>query len=284
MYGKDRGIEDISFEVSPGQVFGFLGPNGAGKSTAMRTLIGLTSATSGSATILGKNSLIQDSALLARIGYLPGVFSPYRNLTALEYLTFISKLRKVDTKAIVLEYAERLNLNLHRHIHDLSKGNRQKVGVIQAFMHQPDVLILDEPTSGLDPIIQREFELILEMAKNRGAAILLSSHVLSEVEHLADRVAVISDGKLLLNEPIDELKSKASHTITFVFERPIDLSKFQEVAPVLSYKENTLVCQVTKSEKELLKLAASFDAVSVQTNEPTLDRIFLELLNYEKQI
>ncbi len=281
MYGKDRGIEDISFDVMPGQVFGFLGPNGAGKSTAMRTLMGLISATSGTATILGKNALQHDSQLMSQIGYLPGVFSPYRNLTALEYLTYISKLRKMDCVKEIEDLATRLKLNLNRHIHDLSKGNRQKVGVIQAFMHQPAVLILDEPTSGLDPIIQREFEMILESAKKRGAAVLLSSHVLSEVEHLADQVAVISDGKLLLNESIEALKSKNRHTITLEFVSPIDTSKYSNIAKVLSYQNNKLTCEVVGSEKELLKAAVSDGVIAVQTEEPSLDKIFLELLHYE---
>ena len=178
-YGKSRGIEDISFEVFPGEVFGFLGPNGAGKTTAIRTLVGLINATSGSAEILGQNALESTVGLRAQIGYLPGVLSIYKGFTAWQYLQFIAKMRGVNCDAKINEYAKRLNLDLHKHISDLSKGNRQKVGVIQAFMHQPAVLFLDEPTSGLDPIVQREFEEILDEAKARGAAVRLSSHVLS---------------------------------------------------------------------------------------------------------
>jgi ABC-2 type transport system ATP-binding protein len=281
MYGKDRGIEDITFDVLPGQVFGFLGPNGAGKSTAMRTLMGLISATSGTATILDRNALKHDSQLMSQIGYLPGVFSPYKNLTAVEYLTYISKLRKKDCRKEIEDLASQLKLNLHRHIHDLSKGNRQKVGVIQAFMHKPTVLILDEPTSGLDPIIQREFEAILESAKKRGAAVLLSSHVLSEVEHLADQVAVISDGKLLLNESIKVLKTTNRHTITLEFEAEIEAGKYAALAKVLSYSDKKLICEVVGSEKELLKVAVADGVIAVKTEEPSLDKIFLELLKYE---
>lgn len=281
MYGKDRGIEEITFDVAPGQVFGFLGPNGSGKSTAMRTLLGLISATSGSATILGQDSLRHNPKIMANVGYLPGVFAPYKNLKASDYLEYISKLRKVDCSKKIAEMAERLDLNLNKHIHDLSKGNRQKVGVIQAFMHKPAVLVLDEPTSGLDPVIQREFEAILHEAKESQSAVLLSSHVLSEVEHLADQVAVISNGKLLLNESIKDLKARARHSISFTFKNPIEKNKYESLAKVVSYHNNVLVCEVNTAEQELLKLAVADGAVSVETHEPTLDQIFLDLIDYE---
>lgn len=145
-YGRDRGAEDISFSVLPGQVFGFLGPNGAGKSTVMRTMLGLIEATSGSSHILGRNSLKHGSALMSEIGYLPGALTLYKNLTGREYLKYLARLRNVNCDAEVASLAQRLNLDLDKHIHDLSKGNRQKVGVIQAFMHKPKVLVLDEPT------------------------------------------------------------------------------------------------------------------------------------------
>lgn len=280
-YGKDRGAEDISFSVLPGQVFGFLGPNGAGKSTVMRTMLGLIEATSGNSYILGCNSLKHDSALMSEIGYLPGALAVYKNLTGREYLKYIARLRKVNCDAEVASLAQRLNLDLDKHIHDLSKGNRQKVGVIQAFMHKPKVLVLDEPTSGLDPLIQREFEIILEEVKGRGAAVLLSSHVLSEVEHLADRIAVISEGRLLLNEEISVLKSKASHTITFTFPNPPKLADYAAFASDIEIVGNQLTCAITGSEGALLKQAAADGALTVRTQEPSLDRIFLQLIDRE---
>ena len=164
-YGASRGIEGISFEVMPGEVFGFLGPNGAGKTTAIRTLVGLIKASSGSAEILGESVSISSVSLRSKIGYLPGVLSTYKGYTAWEFLQFVAKMRGLNCDEKIIEYAKRLELDLHRKISHLSKGNRQKIGVIQAFMHQPLVLFLDEPTSGLDPIVQREFEEILEEAK-----------------------------------------------------------------------------------------------------------------------
>jgi ABC-2 type transport system ATP-binding protein len=280
-YGKDRGIEDISFEVHRGEVFGFLGPNGAGKSTAMRTMLGLIEATSGRSDILGHNSLIHNPRIMAEIGYLPGALALYKNLTGREYLAYISKLRKFNCEDEINSLSERLKLDLDKHIHDLSKGNRQKVGVIQAFMHKPQVLILDEPTSGLDPLIQREFVKILEETKARGAAVLLSSHVLSEVEHLADRVAVISEGKVVLNEEIKVLKSKFPHTISLTFPEPPKAANYNAIGKNVVIDGNVLTCTLTGLESHLLKQAVSDGVLTVRTNEPSLDQIFLNLIDSE---
>lgn len=278
-YGRDRGIEAISFSVAHGQVFGFLGPNGSGKSTAMRLLMGLLEPTSGSATILGRDSLSHDSKLLSRVGYLPGSLSLYKNMTGRDFLRYVSKLRKGNFDKEIEVLADRLHLDLKKHIHDLSKGNRQKVGVVQAFMHSPDVLILDEPTSGLDPLIQREFQVMLQEVKARGAAVLLSSHVLSEVENLADQIAVISEGRIVLNESIATLKSKHAHTIVLTFPSPIDLSKYRDISTVISSAGNRLICKITGAESALLKQAVVDGVITVETNEASLDSIFLELID-----
>jgi ABC-2 type transport system ATP-binding protein len=279
-YGKSRGIENISFEVMPGEVFGFLGPNGAGKTTAIRTLVGLINATSGSAKILGQDALKSSVKLRSQIGYLPGVLSIYKGFTGWQYLKFIAKMRGVNCDAKINEYAKRLNLDLHRHIEHLSKGNRQKVGVIQAFMHQPAVLFLDEPTSGLDPIVQREFEAILDEAKARGAAVMLSSHVLSEVEHLADRVAIIDEGKLVVVEKISVLKQQASRTIDLYFKSAVSKELFAQLPGIkdLVVKGDRVSCTVVGSEAQLLSLALANGLDSVRTHEPTLDEIFLSLV------
>ena len=283
-YGKDRGAEDITFNVYAGEVFGFLGPNGAGKSTVMRTMLGLIEATSGSSYILGRDSLNHNSALMADIGYLPGALALYKNLTGREYLKYIARLRKVNCDSEVESLAGRLKLDLDKHIHDLSKGDRQKVGVIQAFMHQPKVLILDEPTSGLDPLIQREFEAILDEVKERGAAVLLSSHVLSEVEHLADRIAVISEGRIVLNEDIATLKAKAPHRISFTFANAPNPANYAAFTRDLTIEGNTLRCAISGSEAALLKQAVADGALTVRTSEPSLEEIFLTLIDGEVQI
>lgn len=177
-----------------------------------------------------------------------------------------------------------MNLDLYKHISDLSKGNRQKVGVIQAFMHQPEVLFLDEPTSGLDPIVQREFEAILDEAKARGAAVMLSSHVLSEVEHLADRVAIINEGRLVIVEKISVLKEKAPRTIDLYFNKEVDQSIFNQIQGIkdLQVKGSRASCTVIGSESQLLATALANGLESVRTHEPTLDEIFLSLLSAGK--
>ena len=268
----------------PCEVFGFLGPNGAGKTTAIRTLVGLINASSGSAEILGHNALASSVQLRKRIGYLPGVLSIYKGYTAQQYLQFIAKMRGINCDSKINEYARRLNLDLNKHISDLSKGNRQKVGVIQAFMHQPEVLFLDEPTSGLDPIVQREFEAILDEAKARGAAVMLSSHVLSEVEHLADRVAIINEGKLIVVEKISVLKEKAPRTIDLYFNKEVDKSIFNQIQGIkdLQVKGSRASCTVIGSESQLLSIALNNGLASVRTHEPTLDEIFLSLVSAGK--
>lgn len=279
-YGNSRGIEDITFEIFPGEVFGFLGPNGAGKTTAIRTLMGLISATSGSAQILGHDALVSTPELRARIGYLPGALSLYQNYTSTELLEFFAKMRNKNCAKLISEYAKRLNLDLDRKISELSKGNRQKIGVIQAFMHEPDAIFLDEPTGGLDPFAQREFESILEEAKSRGAAVMLSSHVLSEVEHLADRVAIISEGRLLVVDHISTLKNKALRTIDLYFDHPVLPGIFGAIEGVKNVvaRGNSLSCTVIGSENSLLKIAVENNVVTVQTHEPSLEEIFLNLV------
>ena len=279
-YGKSRGIRDVSFEVFPGEVFGFLGPNGAGKTTTIRTLMGLIKATSGSASILGMNALESSPELRKRIGYLPGVFAAYSNYTALQFLRFVARMRNVECDDLIFNYAERLRLDLHRHIHDLSKGNRQKVGVIYAFMHKPDVLFLDEPTSGLDPLVQREFERILNEAQARGASIILSSHVLSEVENLADRIAIINEGEIVVVEHISTLKEQAVRRIDLYFESAINANSFAGVAGLTEIVVDGEVaqCTVTGSERELLRAAVNHGVMTVHTHEPSLDEIFLTLV------
>lgn len=279
-YGVARGITEISFEVHQGEVMGFLGPNGAGKTTAIRTLLGLIKATSGTATILGVNALIPNINLRRKIGYLPGIASTYDRFTARGYLRFIARMRNLDLETSIKKYANRLDLDLEDHIHDLSKGNRQKVSVIQAFMHSPEVFFLDEPTSGLDPLVQREFEGMLNETRNRGGAVVLSSHVLSEIEHLANRIAVIDKGRIVVVDEISVLKAKARRKIELFFDRPIHNSDFLRVPNIKEIRamDGSLTCVVTGSENELLKRAVELGVNQVKTEDSSLEEIFLGLI------
>ena len=280
-YGSTRGIFEVTFDVYAGEVMGFLGPNGAGKTTAIRTLLGLIKATSGAATILGKNALIPNVELRRKIGYLPGIAATYDRYTALGYLDFIARMRGLELEAEIRKLARRLDLDINEHIHDLSKGNRQKVSVIQAFMHSPDVLFLDEPTSGLDPLVQREFEKILDETRDRGAAIVLSSHVLSEVEHLANRIAIIDRGEIVIVDEISTLKAKARHRIDLFFDSKIKRDDFNKVPNIkeIEVEDGSLHCVVTGSEHELLKRAVELGVNEVRTQESSLEEIFLGLVS-----
>ena len=279
-YGSTRGITEVTFDVNAGEVMGFLGPNGAGKTTAIRTLLGLIKATSGNATILGKNALVPNVELRRKIGYLPGIAATYDRYSALKYLDFLAHMRGLKLESEIRTLARRLDLDINEHIHDLSKGNRQKVSVIQAFMHSPEVLFLDEPTSGLDPLVQREFEKILDEARDRGAAIILSSHVLSEVEHLADRIAIINQGAIVIVDEISTLKSKARRRIDLFFDQKISKNDFSKVPNIkeIEVEDGSLHCVVTGSEHELLKRAVELGVSEVRTQESSLEEIFLDLV------
>jgi len=279
-YGSTRGITEVTFDVNAGEVMGFLGPNGAGKTTAIRTLLGLIKATSGNATILGKNALVPNVELRRKIGYLPGIAATYDRYSALKYLDFLAHMRGLKLESEIRTLARRLDLDINEHIHDLSKGNRQKVSVIQAFMHSPEVLFLDEPTSGLDPLVQREFEKILDEARDRGAAIILSSHVLSEVEHLADRIAIINQGAIVIVDEISTMKSKARRRIDLFFDQKISKNDFSKVPNIkeIEVEDGSLHCVVTGSEHELLKRAVELGVSEVRTQESSLEEIFLDLV------
>jgi ABC-2 type transport system ATP-binding protein len=279
-YGDSLGVANLSFSVEPGEVFGFLGPNGAGKTTAIRILMGLITPTSGEAFVHGENVVAADPSYRQDIGYLPGAFSPYRNMTGGEFLKFLSQMRSLDCSEYFNELAERFDLDLSRPISALSKGNRQKLGVVQAFMHKPSVLILDEPTGGLDPLVQHEFEKLLSEAKAWGAAIVLSSHVLSEVEHLADRVAILHLGRMLVVEHISILKQQAVRTISVSLNQPATSADFANVTGIDSMRihGNRVTCNVTGEVTQFLEVIVKFGVESIQTTEPSLEEIFLSLI------
>lgn len=279
-YGRDVGVENVTFSVERGEVFGFLGPNGAGKTTTIRALLGLIKISNGSAFLLGQDVSRAGPAARKSVGYLPGALALYRNMNGHAYLNFISRLRGGHYQAEIESLAERLSLDLHRRIRDLSKGNRQKIGVIQAFMHSPEVLVLDEPTMGLDPIIQREFQNLVQEAAHSGAAVLLSSHVLSEVEHLAHQVAIINKGRLVIVEHVNELRERAVRRIDLHFDQPVPLEPFTRLTNVSSCTahDGLISCTLIGAETELLRIAVDHDVVSVRTHEPSLDDVFLHLV------
>ena len=225
-YGRRRGVVELTFDVRPGEIFGYLGPNGAGKTTTIRALLDLIRPTSGHAALFGMDSHRDAVAIHRRLGYLPGELKLYEGLTGAEYLRYLGSLRGGVPRGRVEALAERLDLDLGQRIRSLSHGNKQKVGLMQALMHEPELLVLDEPTQGLDPLIQREFSALMNETRERGRAVFLSSHVLPEVDRVCDRVAIIREGRLVAVEDIGDLKAKALRTLDIHFEHPAPVAPF----------------------------------------------------------
>ena len=226
-YGSHRGIIDVNLVVQQGEVFGFLGPNGAGKTTTIRTLLDLIRPTSGTARVFGIESSADPVAIHRRIGYIPGEFALYDRLTGGQTIEYFGNLRGGVDPAYRAALIERFELDPSRRFEEYSKGNKQKVGVIVALQHRPELLILDEPTSGLDPLVQQTFFATLRETVQTGATVFLSSHILSEVEKSADRVAIIRDGRIVKTDTIDGLRDLAHHQVELRFAGPVPAGEFE---------------------------------------------------------
>lgn len=276
-YGDTRALIDLDLTVETGEVFGFLGPNGAGKTTMIRTILDLIYPTSGTATLLGKDSHEHAVELRRQIGYLPGDLSLYPTLTGRETLTYFSNLRGGVDWSYVDELANRLDSDLTKKVRDLSSGNKQKVGLIQAFMNKPDLLILDEPSTGLDPLVQQEFQAMLREVAGENRTVFLSSHTLSEVERVADRVGIIRHGELVVVESVDNLKTKAIRRLDLEFGQPVSASLFENIEGVRSVDADTTRISVSYEGPmtELLRIATTHNLVDLESVEADLEEIFL---------
>jgi len=279
-YGSTLGVSNVSFAVRNGEILGLLGPNGSGKTTLLRMMLGLISITSGSISIFGRDVESAGPDLRESIGYLPGNIGLYDQQTVWQYLGFIAALRRLNLDVPARSLCERFDLDPSRRIGELSRGMKQKVAVIQAFMHAPDVLLLDEPTSGLDPLVQREFEALVDETRLRGATIVLSSHVLAEVERLADRVAVMRDGRVAVIDDVSMLKSRFARRIDLEFPTRVDPKPFATLAGVsdVQVTQHLLTCNVVGAETDLLRLAVEHGVVGVHTHDPSLNEIFLRIV------
>lgn len=279
-FGDTLALDHLDLRVDPGCVFGFLGPNGAGKSTTIRLLMGLINPTEGSASVLGFDATDQRQEVHRRVGYLPGDFAAYRNLTARRYLGFLGDLRGGVDEHVVLELAERFGLRLDRLIGTLSHGNRQKVGLVQAMMHQPELLVLDEPTQGLDPLVQRVFLELLAEHRAAGRTVLLSSHVLAEVEEVADRVAIIREGRLATVTDVNDLKARTRRRLELRFSGSSQppTTRLEAVEGVVSVAPlgSAVEVVVEGSMAELLRVAAPYGIERVVSNEVDLEGVFLQ--------
>ena len=272
-----RGIIGVDLVVEAGQIFGFLGPNGAGKSTTIRLLLDLIRPTSGSALVLGLDIHRDRLAIDRRVSYVPGELSLYSELTGRQLLTYLGNLQGSVDEAHREKLIERLELDPGKRIKSLSRGNKQKVGLVAAFMIRPDLLMMDEPTAGLDPFIQLEFEHLCEEARDEGRTVFISSHQLPEVEHLCDRVGIIREGRLLAVESISSLKERALRRLEIDFGSEIPTEAFAGLPGVrdLIIDGETLRCTVMGSLDALIKTAARYEVRNLRSVDTSLEEIFL---------
>jgi ABC-2 type transport system ATP-binding protein len=272
-------LRGVNLEVRRGEIFGFLGPNGAGKTTTIRCLLDLIRPNGGTVRVLGFDPRAEPVVVCARTGYLPGELHMYDNLTVEQALRHLNALR--DNKAdwsFVQQIARRLDLDLRPHIKYLSKGNKQKVGVAQALMHRPELLLLDEPTAGLDPLVRHEVLHLIAEAKSEGATVFFSSHVLSEVQEIAERVAIIRNGVVVEVAETDSLVNRAMRRVSIRFDQAIDVAALASLPGVKVLKQDdarSVLLQVEGRMDGLIKALAAFPVSDFETEHPSLEEVFL---------
>ncbi|MDF2699444.1 MAG: transporter [Haloplasmataceae bacterium] len=282
-YGESRGIIDVSFNVEEGEIFGFIGPNGAGKSTTIRTLLGLIYPTSGSAKIFGLDIVNNGPMILKEVGYLPSEVFYYDGMKVIDLLNYSASFYKKDCSKRIKELAEIMDLDLNKKIDDLSFGNKKKVGIVQGLLHEPKLIILDEPTSGLDPLMQQKFFELLEAENKKGVTILLSSHVLSEVQRLCSRVAIIKEGKIIKLESMSTLNNENYKRFKVEIESPVNNDYFS-IAGVndLQVNEKTHSFLFKGDINQITKKLANVNISNIWVNEPDLEEIFMHYYSKEE--
>ncbi len=276
-YGTHRGILDVDLEVNQGEVFGFLGPNGAGKTTTIRTVLDLIRPTSGRALVFGIESSADPVAIHRRVGYIPGEFMLYDRLTGGQTLRYFANLRGGVDAAYQASLIERFDIDPSRRFKEYSKGNKQKIGLVVALQHRPELLVLDEPTSGLDPLIQQSFYELVREARDEGRTIFLSSHILSEVERTCDRVAIIREGELVKVDRVEALRDLAHHQVELRFTGPVPTSEFESIAGVseIAADDHVLRMRVSGPIAPVVRAASRYELVDFVSREPTLEETFL---------
>jgi len=276
-YGRSRGIVALDLEVQSGEIFGYLGPNGAGKTTTIRLLLDLIRPTKGRAELFGRDSHRDGLEIRRRIGYLPGELRLYGSVSAQELFSYFGHLRHRFDAADAARLAKALDLDTTREIRTLSHGNRQKVGLVQALMGRPEVVILDEPTQGLDPFVQLAFYRLLDEVRADGRTVFMSSHVLPEIERTCDRVAIVRDGRLLAVERVADLKARALRRLELRFDAPVPAEAFADVDGVRDVRVDgaTVTCTVVGPVAGLFRVAADLPLVDVLSIESSLEEIFL---------
>lgn len=281
-YGKSRGIIDVSFTVEEGEIFGFIGPNGAGKSTTIRLLLALIFPTSGSAKIFGKDCIKASHEIARYIGYLPSEVFYYDNMKVIDLLKYSASFYKKDCTKRINELAEILDLDLTRKIDDLSLGNKKKVGIVQGLLHEPKLIILDEPTSGLDPLMQQKFFDLLQQENKKGTTVLFSSHILSEVQKLCSRVAIIKEGRIIKVETMSALTEDNYKKIKLVMKDNTQKEYF-DISGVsnLHQEENDISFLYKGNPNDIIKRISQVSVSNILIEEPSLEEIFMHYYDRE---
>jgi ABC-2 type transport system ATP-binding protein len=276
-YGSHRGIVDVNLEVQQGEVFGFLGPNGAGKTTTIRVLLDLIRPTSGKAFVFDIESSVDPAAIHRRLGYLSGEFALYDRLTGGQTLEYFGNLRGGVDRAYQAQLIERFDLDPSRRFREYSKGNKQKVGLVVALQHRPELLLLDEPTSGLDPLVQQTFFTVLREAVSEGRTVFLSSHILSEVERNCDRVAIIREGRLVRVDRVDALRDLAHHQVELRFANDPPTAEFAVITGVsdVEVQDHVIKLRVLGPITPVVQAAARLGVTDFLSREPSLEETFL---------
>ncbi|MHB8893063.1 MAG: ABC transporter ATP-binding protein [Candidatus Limnocylindrales bacterium] len=282
-YGVHRGVVDLDLQVETGEVFGFLGPNGAGKTTTIRTLLDLIRPTSGRAFVFDIETTVDPVAIHRRIGYIPGEFSLYDRLTGGQTIEYFANLRGGVDRAYRDSLIERFDLDPTRKFKEYSKGNKQKVGLVIALQHQPELLMLDEPTAGLDPLMQQSFYALVREAQAAGRTVFLSSHILSEVERTCDRVGIIRDGILVKVDSVEGLRDLAHHEVELRFADGVPVEAFAGLPGVSDVKvvDHTLHMRVSGPITPVVQAAARYELLDFVSREPTLEETFLAQYGHE---
>ena len=282
-YGSHRGIIDIDLEIAEGEAFGFLGPNGAGKTTTIRTLLDHLRPTSGRATVFGIDTTVDPVAIHRRSGYLPGEFTLYDKLTGGQTIEYFANLRGGVDAAYQADLIKRLDIDPSRKFKEYSKGNKQKIGLVIALQHRPDLLILDEPTSGLDPLVQQTFFGVIREAKAEGRTVFLSSHILGEVEKTCDRVAIIRDGLLIKVDRVEALRDLAHHQVELRFSGEVPVDAFEALPGVsdVTTEDHVLRMRVSGPITPVVREAARYELLDFVSREPSLEETFLAMYGHE---
>jgi len=276
-YGRGRGLFDLNLEVEEGEVLGYLGPNGAGKTTTIRLLMGLIHPTAGSATIFGLDCQRQAVEVKRHIGYVPGELPQFGGLRGSEIVAYTAGLRGGVDDKVVSEICKRFSLDLGQRFREYSRGNKQKLAIVLGFMHRPRLLILDEPTGGLDPLNQQEFYNLCRETRDAGATVFLSSHILSEVEHISDRVGIIRDGRLVKTLKLSELHEIRVHQVEIEFAgtMPLDAIRAAQGVDRVEVNDHRVRCVVQGSFESLMRALTGATVVNFVSHEPSLEEIFL---------